>query len=131
MEKKAPRKFSWQFKEEVAKRMLNGESPTLLSRELSIVLSKLYKWRDQYRQGGTGLWPRAEERPGGAMPVSITSASGGSESRPESRVAELERKIGKQQLVIDFLQQALRRVEGRRAQTKLSGESGSIPTSER
>ena len=29
MEKKAPRSFSWQFKEEVAKRMLNGESPTL------------------------------------------------------------------------------------------------------
>ena len=25
MEKKAPRSFSWQFKEEVAKRMLNGE----------------------------------------------------------------------------------------------------------
>lgn len=46
MEKKAPRSFSWQFKEEVAKRMLNGESPTLLSRELRIVLSKLYQWRD-------------------------------------------------------------------------------------
>ena len=68
MEKRAPRSFSWQFKEEVAKRMLNGESPTLLSRELSIVLSKLYKWRDQYRLGGTGLWPRAAERLGSAMP---------------------------------------------------------------
>ncbi len=111
--------------------MLNGESPTLLSRELSIVLSKLYKWRDQYRQGGTGLWPRAAERLGGAMPVSITPAKGASESTAESRVAELERKIGKQQLVIDFLQQALRRVEGGRAQTKSSGETGSIPTSER
>ena len=131
MEKKAPRSFSWQFKEEIAKRMLNGESPTLLSRELSIVLSKLYKWRDQYRQGGTGLWPRAESRPDGAIPVSVTPAEGAYQSRPESRVAELERKIGKQQLVIDFLQQALRRVEGGHAQTKSSGEAGSIPTSER
>jgi transposase len=131
MEKRAPRSFSWQFKEEVAKRMLNGESPTLLSRELSIVLSKLYKWRDQYRLGGTGLWPRAAERLGSAMPVSITPAEGVSEARSGSRVAELERKIGKQQLVIDFLQQALRRVEGGREQTKASGETGSIPTSEK
>jgi transposase len=111
--------------------MLNGESPTLLSRELSIVLSKLHKWRDQYRQGGTGLWPRAEERPGGARPVSVTRAQSSSETRPENRVAELERKIGKQQLVIDFLQQALRRVEGGREQTKSSGEADSIPASER
>jgi transposase len=131
MEKKAPRSFSWQFKEEVAKRMLNGESPTLLSRELSIVLSKLYKWRDQYRQGGTGLWPRAEDRPDGALPASVTPGNGASESRAGSRVAELERKVGKQQLVIDFLQQALLRVEGGHAQTKSSGETGSIPTSER
>ena len=131
MEKKAPRSFSWQFKEEVAKRMLNGESPTLLSRELSIVLSKLYKWRDQYRLGGTGLWPRAAERLGGARPVSITPAKGACETTAESRASELERKIGKQQLVIDFLQQALRRVEGGRAQTRSSGETGSIPISEK
>ena len=66
-----------------------------------------------------------------AIPVSVTPVKGGSASRPESRVAELERTIGKQQLVIDFLQQALRRVEGGHAQTKSSGETGSIPTSER
>ena len=131
MEKKAPRSFSWQFKEEVAQRMLNGESPTLLSRELSIVLSKLYKWRDQYRQGGTGVWPRAEHRPDDAVPMSVTPAKGRSARRAESQVAWLEQKIGKQQLVIDFLQQALRRVEGGHAQTKSSGETGSIPTSER
>jgi transposase len=128
---KAPRKFSWQFKEEVAKRMLNGESPTQLNRELGIVLSKLYKWRDQYRRGGAGVWPRAEGRPDCALPASVTPVKAASEARAENRVMELERKIGKQQLVIDFLQQALRRVEGGRAQTKSSGEAGSIPTSER
>ena len=129
MEKKAPRTFSWQFKEEVAKRMLNGESPTLLKRELGIVLSKLYRWRDQYRQGGTGLWPNAKERLQGAVPVAITPAE--PKVKVENRVAELERTIGKQQLAIDFLQQALRKVEGGREQTKSSGETGSIPTSER
>ena len=65
-EKKAPRSFSWQFKEEVAKQMLNGESPTLLRRELGIVLSKLYKWRDQYGQGGTEYGP--EQSIGPVMP---------------------------------------------------------------
>jgi transposase-like protein len=42
--------------------MLNGESATLLSRELSIVPSKLYKWWDQYRLGGTG-WSGSSLRP--------------------------------------------------------------------
>ena len=131
MEKKTPRKFSWQFKEEVAKRMLGGQSPTLLSRELSIVLSKLYKWRDQYRQGGAVVWPRAEGRSVGALPLSVAPVQAASETKSESGMAELERKIGKQQLVIDFVQQALRRVEGGRQQRKSSGETGSIPTSER
>jgi hypothetical protein len=44
-------------------------------------------------------------------------------------LAELERKVGRQQLVIDFLQGALGKAEGGRAQTNSSGETGSIPTS--
>ena len=43
----------------------------------------------------------------------------------EARSAALERKIGQQALEIDFLQQALRRVEDLRHETLVSGGGGS------
>ncbi len=46
----------------------------------------------------------------------------------DEQVAELERKIGRQQLVIDFLQAALRRVEGESAPTSSVGVSECIPS---
>ena len=89
MEKKAPRSFSWQFKEEVAKKMLSGQSGTALSRELSVSRSKIYKWRDQYRAGGVTLWRNAPGRlEGGTSDVSAESLRQ-TEARPENRVAEL------------------------------------------
>ena len=43
----------------------------------------------------------------------------------EARTAALERKVGRQALEIDFLQQALRRVEDLRHETLVSGGGGS------
>ena len=127
---KIPRTFSWEVKEGAVKRMLSGERPTALSRELGVARPKLYKWRDQYQRGGPGLWRRAEGRP--EEGVSSNSSARPLEERTDQAAklqrAELERKVGRQQLVIDFLQEALRRVEGGRGQTNSSGASGSIPT---
>ena len=54
------RVFSWEFKEGVAQRMLNGESVSALHHELQIKRSVLYRWRDAYRKEGVaGL-----QRPG-------------------------------------------------------------------
>jgi len=61
----SPRSFSREFKEATVKRMLAGESPSRLSRELTIPRKLLYEWRDRYRQGeiellrGTGRPPRS------------------------------------------------------------------------
>jgi len=130
---KIPRTFSWDVKERAVKRMLSGERPTALSRELGVARPKLYKWRDQYKRGGPGLWRRAEGRPEDG--VSSRSSARPLEERTDQasklQRAELERKVGRQQLVIDFLQEALRRVEGGHEQTNSSGATGSSPISER
>ena len=118
---KVPRTVSWEVNEAAVKRMLSGERPTALSRELGGARPKLYKWRGQYQRGGPGLWRRAEGRP-------EEGVSSDSSPRPfeepldqagNLQRAELERTAGRQQLVIDFLQEARRRAEGARAPAKL------------
>ena len=130
---KIPRTFSWDVKERAVKRMLSGERPTALSRELGVARPKLYKWRDQYQRGGAGLWRRAVGRPedGARSSSSARCVEERTDQAAKLQRAELERKVGRQQLVIDFLQEALRRVEGGHEQTTSSGVTGSIPTSER
>jgi|SRR5947209_11928811 len=125
-----PRSFNREFKEGIVKRMLGGESPSALSRELTIRRKLLYEWRDQYRRGGAALL-RTPGRPphgsvsyAGVTPVPPVPPA----ARQESKLAELERKVGRQQLVIDFLAGALRRVEGESAKTNSSGASGYIHT---
>ena len=54
------RVFSWEFKEEVAQRILNGESVSALHHELQIKRSVLYRWRDAYRKEGVAGLQRAE-----------------------------------------------------------------------
>ena len=130
---KIPRTFSWDVKERAVKRMLSGERPTALSRELGVARPKLYKWRDQYQRGGPGLWRRAEGRPeyGTSSGSPVRSVEEITDQVAKLQRADLERKVGRQQLVIDFLQGALRRVEGGPEQTNSSGETDSIRTSER
>ncbi|MDR3675059.1 MAG: helix-turn-helix domain-containing protein [Acidobacteriota bacterium] len=60
------RVFSWEFKEEVARRMLNGESVSALHHELQIKRSVLYRWRDAYRKEGVVGLQRVKGRPPGA-----------------------------------------------------------------
>ena len=130
---KIPRTFSWDVKERTVKRMLSGDSPTALSRELGVGRPKLYKWRAQYQRGGPGLWRRAEGRPkeGISSSSSTPPVEEFTDQAAKLERADLERTIGRQQLVIDFLQGALRRVEGGTEQTNSSGETDSIHTSER
>jgi hypothetical protein len=81
----------------------------------------LYRWRDAYRkQGAVGLQrPRGRPRkkPEAAMPAS------------EARIRELERKVGQQAMVIDFLQKACKRVKELRQPSKGPGETASMERS--
>jgi|SRR5579883_1535030 transposase-like protein len=96
------RKFSAEFKEEAVKRMLKGESPTVLSKELSVLRKDLYEWKKAYRNGKP-----LENRPG-PKAVKQSERGGSALKRARMRVAELERKVGRQALELDFFAKALR-----------------------
>ena len=65
MSEEKRRRFSREFKLRVIERLEAGESGTALGLELSIKRTIIYRWRDQWRQGGQrrcvasrGLEPR-------------------------------------------------------------------------
>jgi len=111
------RKFTRDFKLKVARRILAGESVSAIHQETGIKRSVLYRWRDAYqKEGETGLRPVG--RPAASM-RSTRRTSSTSEDLAK-RIAQLERKIGQQDLEIDFLTKALKRVrQDQQQKTKL------------
>lgn len=110
---KKARVFSREFKLGAVKRMLAGESPSALARELHLRRKLLYAWKDAYLVGGVKVLrmrgrPRKDEEPGSPPEVRTMRAE---LLQARKRIAELERKVGQQQLENDFFVEALRRVK--------------------
>ena len=110
-----------EFKLRVVQRMMAGEPVAALSREVKIKRTLLYRWRDTYRQHGSGGFQRPVGRPR-LKPEEKQSTA-------EARIRELERKVGQQALMIDFLQRACKRVEALRQESKGSGATASMERS--
>ena len=115
------RRHAAEFKVSVVQRMLAGEPVAALSREVKVKRTLLYRWRDIYRKHGMGGFHRPVGRPR-LKPEEKKSTS-------EDRIRELERKVGQQALVIDFLQRACKRVEALRQESKGSGATASTERS--
>jgi transposase len=136
MPNKSPRKFSREFKLEAVRRILAGEQIRALSEELTVLRKDLYAWRKLFRAGGAeALRPLGRPRKGaGDVAASVKKrareAAAGDIAAPE-RVAELERKIGQQQIELDFFRQALRRVKEARRPNAGAGVTGSTRSSKR
>jgi len=110
------RVFTREFKVNVVRRVLRGESVSGLHHELQIKRSLLYRWRDAYHKEGAAGLQKPVGRPPGVANGSRAAAS--AEDAAARRVADLERKIGQQALDIDFLRRAFKRVkESRRSNT--------------
>jgi transposase len=137
------RVFSREFKLSAVRRMLSGENVSALARELAVLRKDLYVWRDRFRAGG----PEALRSPGRPRKVWPTESPAPLETPPppdrppdaaaaelasaRRRIAELEAKIGRQALELDFFQRALRQVgEARRGKDK-PGAMPSTPSSKR
>jgi transposase len=137
MSKKA-RVFSREFKLMVVGRMEAGEPVRALAREVNVLRKDLYIWRDRYRSGGAealrgcGRPRKADSATPGANAKAAPSASPAAElEAARRRIGELERKIGQQQVDLDFFQRALWHVrEARRLSTK-PGVTGSTRSSKR
>ncbi len=121
------RVFSWEFKERVARRMLNGESVSALHHELQIKRSVLYRWRDAYRKEGVAGLQRVRGRPPGVPNPPRPAAD--PESAAARRIAELERKVGQQALDLDFFRRAFKRVKELRRKDAAPGATASTERS--
>jgi transposase len=127
------RTFSREVKFEAVRRMEAGESITALSEELAVKRTKLYRWRDIVRRDGGKAFPgkpgrrsKAElltREPGAAVATELAQA--------RRKIADLERKVGQQQLDLDFFKQALRHIEAAQRQNSARGVTASSPTSRR
>jgi transposase-like protein len=112
MSKGKRRTFEREFKLSAVKRMLAGESAAALSHELQISRGQLYGWAAHFRAGGAeALRPACRPRKGTGV---LDLEAGKDLATARKRISELERKIGQQELELDFFQRALRQVEGRR-----------------
>ncbi len=137
MSKKA-REFSRETKLAAVRRMLAGENVSALARELKVLRKDLYKWRADFRAGGPAAL-RGRGRPRKLVQVeppdegSATSMAplGAELSQARQRIGELERKIGQQQVELDFFRQALRQVGADRAVVGGRGAKVSTPSSKR
>jgi transposase len=116
--KQAPRQFSEEFKRQAVDRMRAGEGSSGLARELGVRRKLLYEWRDRVLAGKPFGSPGRPRK---------TSEQRQSEQRVHYQrlIAEMERKIGHQQLVIDFFKGALRRIEESRPPNSGSGGTAS------
>lgn len=116
--KQAPRQFSEEFKRQAVERMRAGEGSGGLARELGVRRKLLYEWRDRVLAGKPFGAPGRPRK---------TSEQRQSEQRVHYQrlIAEMERKIGHQQLVIDFFKGALRRIEESRQPNRGTGGTAS------
>lgn len=147
--------FSREFKLAALRRMQAGENVSALARELGVARKYLYQWRDRFRLGGP-IALRTRGRPTKAEAAEIRGHASGNigaqppsveakEAKPraakpeppdalaraERRITELERKIGQQQVDLDFFQRALRQVRELRRQSGAPGGTASTRSSKR
>jgi len=99
------RKYTKAFKEELVQAMMNGRSPSELSREFKIARQMLYYWHDQALNGN--LKDTLEIR-----------------SNPESRIKELEQLVGRLMADNELLKKALKQANSPSEENEIS--SGTI-----
>jgi transposase-like protein len=113
-----------------------GESGTALSHELGIKRTILYRWRDAFRDGGEEALRDGPGRPNRAEKAEMALARGPAArardlAEARHQIAELERKVGEQQVALDFFKGALQRIEASRQPSVGDGATGSSPRSRR
>jgi len=110
----ARRKFSKEFKVAAIRRLQSGQTAAEVARALEVHPSELHRWRHELDEHGERAFQGV-----------------GKQRAEESRVGELERKIGQQALEIDFLKRALQHVEEQRLLRALRTGAASTSTSQK
>lgn len=129
------RSFGREFKLDLVRRLEAGESGTALAREAGVKRTLIYRWRDTVRDGGEVALRGGLGAPTRTEAAAIAAARGPAakaRSLAEARrqIAELEKKVGQQQVDLDFFKGALRRIEARQSSDR-PGATTSSPRSRR
>ena len=111
---KSRRKFTKEFKQTAVRRLNGGQGVAEVARALEVHPSDLHRWRRELQEHGGRAFNGA-----------------GRKRAEETKVAELERKIGQQTIEIDFLKRALQHVEEQRLLRALSNGAPSTSRSKR
>ena len=111
---KSRRKFSREFKQTAIRQMAVGKSAAEVARALEVHPSDLYRWRRELDEHGAEAF-----------------TGQGRKRAEDDHVAELERKVGRQALEIDFLKRAWQHVEEQRLLRALSNGAPSTNRSKK
>ncbi len=107
--------YAVELKLAAVRRIRAGESVRVVAEELGIRRKRLYVWKDRYTElGAAGL----ERQRAGRPRKEASAGENGGETlvgrgellAARKRIAELERKVGQQELELDFFAEALRRI---------------------
>ena len=126
--------FEPAFKLLIVQRLMAGENAKALSRELQIRPGTLSKWCAHFqRNGAEGLRRagRPHKIPGVPLDPVVKAMRVKDLVTARKRITELERKVGQQQVELDFFQKALRQVKGARRPNDGPGVPASTPSSRR
>jgi transposase len=122
--------FTREFKLEAIARVLGGEMAKAVCQDLQIRPSHLSQWCAHYRRHGA-LGVRRAGRPltvlGSGPDLDVAKAE--YFANTQRQIADLQRKVGQQQVEIDFFRQALRGVEDARRRNDAAGVRASLPRS--
>ena len=129
-------RHSREFMLKAVERLKAGERASALAIELNLQRTIIYHWRDRFRaHGAEGLTSkRGRPRTPEVLAAESTRASRARAdglAQARAQIAELERKVGQQQLDLDFFRGALQHIEGSRRPSDAPGVTASSPMSRR
>ena len=129
MSGKERRVYSREYKLAVIRRMQAGERVSDIARELGVSGARFYGWLKLYRIGGAENL-RLARRP---LKVWGNEAPKPAKDLGEARrrIGELERKVGQQQVELDFFRRALRQVGGEHRPSDAAGATTSTRSCKR
>ena len=126
------REYPIALKQVAVARVAAGESVAEVARDLKLRGRLLSAWRAQLRAGGpAALRGPGRPRKGVVAAPAVAAVGEGDLARAQRRVAELERKIGQQQVDLDFFRRALRHVRETRRASAAPGVARSTKSSRR
>ncbi len=129
-------RHSREFMLKAVERLEAGERASALAIELNLNRTIIYHWRDRFCANGAEALTSKRGRPRtpevlAAEGVRALRARADGLVQARAQIAELERKVGQQQLDLDFFKGALRHIEGSRRPSDAPGVTVSSPTSRR